>query len=156
MSECTCDGRERRSGSTPARDATTAWRSERQSCWESTTKTFILSRTRCPHRLQKRSSLRHRGGIHSHSLHRAQIAFALRKICRNRGIGVVYLATNRYSDIPLYNGSGVRLFSLSDPREMTRTLAPYLRSHGWPADSGGTPYTLDNFIVSAIEQVPDC
>jgi hypothetical protein len=39
---------------------------------------------------------------------------------------------------------------------MTRTLAPYLRSHGWPADSGGTPYTLDNFIVSAIEQVPDC
>ena len=81
MSECTCDGRERRSGSTPARDA---------------------------------------------------------------------------SDIPLYNGSGVRLFSLSDPREMTRTLAPYLRSHGWPADSGGTPYTLDNFIVSAIEQVPDC
>ena len=88
------------------------------------------------------------------SAHRAQIAFALRKVCRTRGIGVIYLATNRYSDIPLYNGSGARLFSLSDPREMTRTLAPYLLSHGWPADSDGTPHTLDNFVVSAIEQVP--
>ena len=52
------------------------------------------------------------------------MSFALKRFSKQHSLSVIYLATNRASDVPKYVVDGARVFSYSEPAQMTGTLPP--------------------------------